>query len=119
MNDEISPHTVDQHFTGCAPAVRAIYVRLLEAARELGPVREEPKKTSIHLARRTAFAGVATRKQALLLTLKSATDLQSARIARREQASAHRWHLEIRLDDPAQVDGELAKWLADAFELAG
>ncbi|MBW8879149.1 MAG: hypothetical protein JF614_29765 [Acidobacteria bacterium] len=119
MSDEISPYTVDQHFTGCAPAVRAVYARILETARELGPVREEPKKTSIHLARRTAFAGIATRKQALLLTLKSATDLQSARIARREQASAHRWHLEIRLDDPAQVDGELAKWLADAFELAG
>ncbi|HEX3553138.1 MAG TPA: DUF5655 domain-containing protein [Thermoanaerobaculia bacterium] len=119
MSDELSPYTVDQHFTGCAPAVRAVYSRILEAARELGPVREEPKKTSIHLARKRAFAGVATRKQALVLTLKSATDLQSARIARHEQASANRWHLEIRLDDPAQVDGELAKWLADAFELAG
>ena len=116
---DTSDFTVPQHFEGRAPAVRAIYDRILEAAKRLGPVCEEPKKTSIHLARKAAFAGVATRKNALILTLKSATDLRSPRIAKREQASANRWHLEVRLDDPAQVDGEIAGWLAAAYELAG
>lgn len=114
-----SRHTVRQHFEDRAPAVRAIYDRLLQAAKRFGPVREEPKKTSIHLARKTAFAGIATRKSALILTLKSATDLRSPRISKREQASANRWHLEVRLDDPAQVDGELVGWLKAAYELAG
>ncbi len=58
-----SDFTVAEHFEGRVPAVRAIYDRILEAAKRLGPVREEPKKTSIHLARKTAFAGVATRKK--------------------------------------------------------
>jgi hypothetical protein len=32
--------------------------------------------------------------------------------------SANRWHLEIRLEDPDQVDRELTSWLADAMRLA-
>ena len=111
--------SVKQHFEGRAPRVRAVYDRVVKAARAFGPVREEPKKTSIHLANRTAFAGVATRRDSLILTIKSATDLRSSRIIKREQASAHRWHLEIRLEDPAQVDRELNRWLKAAFELAG
>jgi hypothetical protein len=48
------------HFARRGPVVREIYDRLVEAAEQFGPVRQDPKKTSIHLARRTAFAGVAT-----------------------------------------------------------
>jgi hypothetical protein len=100
------------------PAQRAIYKQLLAAAKTIGPFTEDPKKTSIHLTRKSAFAGVATRKDALQVTLKSATDIHSPRIVKRERASANRWHLEIRLDDPKQVDRELKAWLADAMELA-
>jgi uncharacterized protein DUF5655 len=119
MMTEPSSFTVAQHFQDRAPAVRAVYERLLAAAKRLGPVHEEPKKTSIHLARKTAFAGVATRKNALILTLKSATDLKSPRVSKHERASANRWHLEVRLDDPAQVDAEIEGWLRAAYELAG
>ena len=118
MTDSSSP-TVGQHFEDRTPAVRAIYDCILAAAKRCGPFQEEPKKTSIHLARKTAFAGIATRKNALILTLKSATDLRSPRISKHEQASANRWHLEVRLDDPAQVDDEIVGWLRAAYELAG
>jgi hypothetical protein len=110
--------TIEQHFEGRAPAVRAIYQRITGAARAIGPFTEEPKKTSIHLARTSAFAGVATRKDALLLTIKSAVDINSPRIIKHERASAHRWHLVVRLDDPKQVDGELKSWLRDAMALS-
>jgi hypothetical protein len=82
-------------------------------------VTEEAKKTSIHLVRRRAFAGVATRRASLLLTLKSATDIRSPRIKKREQTSRNRWHVEIRLDKPADVDRQLVTWLKAAYELAG
>ena len=111
--------TVAQHFAGRAPAVRQIYDRLLAAAKANGRILEDPKKTSIHLVRQTAFAGVATRQDALILTLKSATDLRSPRIAKREQASAHRWHLEVRFREPSEVDREVQQWIAAAFDLAG
>jgi hypothetical protein len=110
---------VDSHFAGKDPAVLATYRRVLGAARALGPVTEESKKTSIHLVRRTAFAGIATRRSSLVLTLKSSTDIRSPRIEKREQTSRNRWHVEIRLGHPAQVDAQLTKWLKAAYELAG
>ena len=110
---------IQSHFVRKDPAVIATYRRVLDAARALGPVTEEAKKTSIHLVRRTAFAGIATRQSSLILTLKSATDIRSPRIENREQASANRWHVEIRLEDPKQVDRQLTGWLKAAYELAG
>jgi uncharacterized protein DUF5655 len=107
------------HFTKSDPPVLQTYQRLLEAARALGPVTEEPKKTSIHLVARTAFAGVATRRSSLILTLKSSKDIRSPRIEKREQASAHRWHLVIRLTKPSDVDRQLTSWLSAAYALAG
>ena len=100
------------------PSQAAIYTRLVAAAKAIGPCTEDPKKTSIHLTRKSAFAGVATRKDALLLTIKSAVDINSPRIIKHERASAHRWHLVVRLDDPNQVDGELKSWLRDAMALS-
>jgi hypothetical protein len=107
------------HFRDRDPNVAATYAALLRAARALGPVIEEAKKTSIHLVRESAFAGVATQKAALILTLKSATDLRSPRIRKHEQASANRWHLEVRLAEPTEVDTEVKQWLAAAYALAG
>ena len=113
-----SRHTIAEHFKGRAPEVRAIYDRILAEARALGSVTEEAKKTSIHLVRKSAFAGVATQKDALILTLKSTTDIRSRRIRKKEQASASRWYVYIRLDDPAQVDAELKGWLKKSIEIA-
>ena len=110
--------TVESHFTKTDPKVLATYRRLLAAARELGRVAEEPKKTSIHLVRDTAFAGVATRRSSLILTLKSAKDIRSPRIEKREQTSARRWHVEVRLEKPADVDRQLTNWLTAAYDLA-
>ena len=114
----MSPPRVSDQFTGRAARVREIYDRLVATAERFGPVTQDPKKTSIHLARRTAFAGIATRRDAIILTLKSAYDIRSPRVIRREQASANRWHLEVKLTDPKQVDRQIATWLEQAIELS-
>jgi hypothetical protein len=68
------PQTIAQHFEGKGKEVRATYDRIMAIAREWGDVKPEAKKTSIHLLRTaTSFAGIATRKDALILTLKSET----------------------------------------------
>jgi hypothetical protein len=103
--------SVASHFAGKDSTVRATYQRLIDVARTLGPVTEEAKKTSIHLVRHTAFAGVATRRSSLILTMKSATDVRSPRIEKREQTSANRWHIEVRLEKPANIDRQLTAWL--------
>ena len=110
--------SVQSHFAKTDSTVRAIYQRLIEVARAFGPVAEEPKKTSIHLVRHTAFAGVAMRRSSLILTLESAIDIRHPRIQKREQTSAHRWHLEVRLEKPAQIDRQVTTWLKAAYDLA-
>lgn len=116
---DASTRTVKEHFENRAPEVKATYAAILKAAKQFGPVKEEAKKTSIHLVRKSAFAGVATRKTALILTLKSDTDLANKRILKREQASANRWHLETKLETPDEVDPEVVAWLKKAYDLAG
>ena len=114
----ITPVTVASHFAKAAAPVRATYDALLAASRALGPIREEPKKTSIHHVRTTAIAGVATRRDALLLTLKADHRVTSPRVHRAEQTSANRWHLELRLQGPEEVDAEVRALLAQAYDLA-
>jgi hypothetical protein len=110
--------TVQAHFAEKDGAVSKIYERLLKHSRKFGSVVEDPKKTSIHLVNKTAFAGVATRKSAIILTIKSDRKLSSPRIHKSEQTSASRFHHEVRLTSPADVDAELTSWLKAAFELS-
>ncbi len=110
--------TIKYHFEGKDASVRQIYDRILRSARRFGSVGEEPKKTSIHLVNRSAFAGVATRKSAIILTIKSDRKLSSPRIHKSEQTSASRFHHEVKLASPADVDSELVKWLKDAYALS-
>jgi hypothetical protein len=118
MNTSTNGFTVKSHFEGKDPAVQKIYDRLLKAAERFGPVKEEAKKTSIHLVRRTAFAGVATRKTTVVLTIKSDRKLSSPRIHKSEQTSAQRFHHEVKLTTPAEVDAELVQWLKAAYALS-
>jgi hypothetical protein len=112
-------HSVREHFEGCDPKVKATYAAIVSAAKTFGPVKESPKKTSIHLDRQSAFAGIATRKTALIVTLKSATDLENPRVSKHQHASPGRWYLDVRLEGPEQVDRELVGWLKKAYALAG
>lgn len=118
MAQQVSRPRIDLHFDGRSAEVSKIYESILAVARSFGPVSEDPKKTSIHLTNRTAFAGIQTRRDYLILTVKSAHDIKSDRISKREQASANRWHLELKLRTPEDVDSELKTWLRDAYNLS-
>jgi hypothetical protein len=109
--------TVEGVFARNEPEVRAIYDRLLEQARLLGPVTEDPKKTSIHLAHRVGFAGVHPRKHFLYLNLRTAQPIDSPRIVTCGQVSANRFHNDVKLSDPSEVDAEIVGWLSDAYTL--
>ena len=104
-------------FTGKGDVVRSIYDRLLEAVRAVGPFQEEPKKTSLHLVHTVGFAGVHPRKSYLLLNLRTDHAIESQRISKTEQVSKSRFHNEVKLTSPSDVDEELLGWLKDAYEL--
>ena len=110
--------TISQHFEGKDPVVKSIYERILKEACKFGKVIEEPKKTSIHLVNKSAFAGVATQKIALVLNIKSASPIKDARIKKSEQISASRFHQEVKLVSPDEVDATLVGWLREAYLLS-
>lgn len=112
-----APPTVDAVYAKSLPAVLAIQGALLAALRTLGPVTLDPKKTAIHLARRTAFGGIHPRKA--YLNIRVDRPLEGSRIVSTEQVSRNRRHNLVRLDSPADIDAELTEWLRDAFALAG
>jgi hypothetical protein len=112
-----APYTIDALFAGRDAVVRETYARLLAALHQLGPFQEEPKKTSIHLVRSAGFAGVHPRKNYLYLNLRTDHPLESARVMKAEQVSKNRYHNEVKLSTPNDVDAELVGWLTEAYAL--
>ena len=112
-------YSVVDHFETKAPEVRAVYDRILSVSRGFGAVEEDPKKTSIHLNRISAFAGVETRKSYLLLTVKTPYAIESPRAAQAEQVSARRHHTKFKLASPDEVDSEIERWLKDGYDISG
>lgn len=103
--------------SNAGPASRQLYKELLIALKPIGSFRTEVKKTSIHIVRNSAFAGVHPRKQYLLLTIKAAKPIRSPRIAKSEQVSKNRWHLEVKIAAAEEIDAELLNWVRTAYEL--
>jgi hypothetical protein len=75
------------------------------------------KKTSVHLVRRSAFAGVHPRKDHLVLTVKAGKSIRSPRIVKAEQVSKNRWRLDVKPMASGDIDAELLSWLRDAYDL--
>ncbi|HEX6270032.1 MAG TPA: DUF5655 domain-containing protein [Anaerolineales bacterium] len=111
-------YSVNDHFVNKDPSVHALYDQLLSILRTFGPVIEDPKKTSIHLNRKSALAGVETRKDSLLLNIKSDHQIQSPRIEKAEQVSAKRFHHKIRISTPNDLDEDVQGWLREAYLLS-
>ena len=110
-------YTRDALFIGKDERVQSTYRRLLEGVQTLGPYREEPEKTSIHFVRSVGFAGVHPRKSYLMLNLRTDYPLATPRIAKSERVSKHRFHNEVKLTSPSDIDEELLGWLKDAYAL--
>jgi hypothetical protein len=114
----VQTFSVEDHFVNKAPSVRTLYDQLISLLQTIGPVQEDPKKTSIHLNRKSALAGVETRKDSLLLNLKSNHAIESPRIEKSEQISAKRFHHKVRISSPGDLDEELTAWLKEAYLLS-
>jgi hypothetical protein len=99
------------------PVSRQLYKEVVAALKPIGAFREEVKKTSVHLVRNSAFAGVHPRKEHLILTIKAEKPIRSARIFKAEQVSKNRWHLEVKLSASKEIDRELIGWLREAYDL--
>ncbi len=111
-------YSVSDHFTNKDPLVRVLYDQLVFLLQTFGTITEDPKKTSIHLNRNSALAGVETRKDCLLLNIKSDHQIKSPRVEKAEQISAKRFHHKVRISSPKDFDEELKTWLKEAYLLS-
>src|SRR5829696_5007573 len=110
--------SIDQHFAGKAPQLKAAYDRLIAALNTFGAVKEAPKQTSIHLEKNSGFAGVHPRKSYLNLEFRTDYKIDDPRIARQQQLSARRFEHTVKLAMAADIDGQLLAWLKDAYTLS-
>ena len=111
-------YSVSDHFVNKDPSVRALYDQLVSLLRTFGPVEEDPKKTSIHINRKSAIAGVETRKHNFLLTIKSDHEVKSSRVEKIEKISSKRFYHKVRISSPEDFDEELKTWLKEAYALS-
>jgi hypothetical protein len=112
-------NSLDAMFDNKEPLVRDLYERLLAKISKFGTFEAQLKKTSIHLVRQTAFAGVHPKKAWLDVTIRSAVAIQSGRLRHQEQVSKNRWHQDVRLEKPGDIDSDMTSWLRSAYDLAG
>jgi Domain of unknown function (DUF5655) len=111
-------YSVSEHFVNKDPAVRALYDQLVSLLRTFGPVEEDPKKTSIHLNHKSALAGVETRRDNFLLTIKSDHPIKSPRVEKVEKISSRRFYHKVRISSPRDFNEELKTWLKEAYLLS-
>ena len=97
-----------------------VYAKLSKMLAGLGDVVIEEKTKSLHVkaGSGSAFAGVHPRKGALLLNIRLDRKLLSKRMKKTEKVSKSRWHNELLLAAPGDVDDELVSWLRAAYALA-
>ncbi len=105
------------HLKDKDPIVTSIYEKLIKELQKFGPLKIEPKKTSIHLGNRFGFAGVYTRKEYINLEIHLKSRLKNPRVSKVEQASPNRYHHTIKLSSPKEVDKDLLGWLKEAYIL--
>ena len=110
-------YTELDHLKDKGPEVAKTYHQLITKLQEFGPIKIEPKKTSIHLGNRFGFAGVYARKEYINLELHLNYKLKSSRVTKVEEASANRYHHTIRLNNRKDINKELLTWLHESYIL--
>jgi hypothetical protein len=105
-------------FARSDPEVRALAGALIDRLSAEPGTRVEPKGGSVHLCRKSAFAGLHPRKSALLVNLRTRAPIESDRIRKVERVSAHRFHNELLIEPGQGLDDELLGWFAQAAALS-
>ena len=108
---------VESHFARSQPAVRAAYEAALVVVRTLGPVEVLAERTRIAWHVRMSFAAFQPRVAWLDGHLVLARQVPSPRWRRVEVFSARNVLHAFRLTGPDEVDDELARWLAEAYDV--
>ncbi len=107
---------LDEHFAHRPPELRAAFDALVAAAREHGPVTINATKSRITLQVRMRFAALEPRRDHLRAHLVLKRRIEHPRL-RVEHLEPDYYLHRFRLTKPADVDDELATWVAEAYRV--
>jgi hypothetical protein len=99
------------------PHSASVYEALTSQLKSLGQYEVEVKKTSLHITHGRAFLGVHPRNNGLLINIVTDKPLTSERIKKTEQVSANRYHNEVSVADPNEINSQLVGWITQAYSL--
>lgn len=109
---------LDAFFAGAAPALRAVFDRFVAAAGAGGPVTVNATKSRVTLQVRMRFAGIdRPRKAHLVANFVLTRPVESPRLMGVEALAPYYYVHRLRLRAPADVDVELGRWLAEAYQV--
>jgi Domain of unknown function (DUF5655) len=109
--------TLDEHLAGKPPHVREIVERIVALAERNGPVTVLPEKTRIALAARMSFAALQPRRAWVDGHVVLARRRKDPRFRRIETFSPRNHLHAFRIERVADVDDEVADWLAEAYDV--
>lgn len=109
--------SLDDHFAGTAPEIRAAFDVVIAAVSALGPVEVLPEKTRIALHVRMSFAAFMPRRNWLNGHLVLARQVDSPRFLAVQVFSPRNVVHSFRLVSPAEVDRQFVTWLAEAYRV--
>ena len=109
---------LDAFFANAAPELRRLFDRFVAAASASGPLTVNATKSRIALQVRGRFAGIdRPRKDHLLANFVLTTAIESDRLARVDYVPPYYYVHRLRLREPADIDAELERWLAQAYQV--
>jgi hypothetical protein len=109
--------TVDDHFSGTDPVVRACFERILAVVSRLGPVEVLAERSRIALHARMSFAAFIPRRRWLDGHLVLARRVEHPAIRRVEVFSARNVLHAFRLTMPDEVDDAFEALITEAYDV--
>lgn len=95
---------------------RLLYRAFLDFVRRFGPLTVNINKTRISLQARVRFAAVdRVTRDAIVCHFWLKRRIDSPRFIRVEPFPSGDWIYQFRLTDPAELDEEMAEWMAEAY----
>jgi Domain of unknown function (DUF5655) len=110
-------YTLASHFDDKPALVRAIFDKLLAAARKNGPVTVLPEKTRIAFQVRMSFAAFVIRRNWVDGHVVLARRLENPRFRRIETFSPRNHLHAFRIESLDEIDDEVAAWFAEAYRV--
>jgi hypothetical protein len=109
---------LDAFFADAEPELRSLFDRFVAAVGANGPVVVNATKSRVALQARGRFAGIDRPRRAYLVANFVLTvPVRSARLTRVDYFPPYYYVHRLRLREPADIDAELADWLAQAYQV--